>query len=377
MAGVRVLCLLIVLLMALNSVAAQDIRAGGNADHVCRFEENKAFARRPIPSHQITTKFLTKPHGDADVDQIKKHFIYSAILGRFAAAELSKSSLRQCSFGSTIDPSLDLYFELFSIGQNVHNECSLSRCARSLSDLLQSANIDQQAFQKLVDAIVKAMRRSDSPDPRYLRLGLQRATVEAYRHIYSAGTKERIFADLSPQDFQDIGFDEFISWFKRQQNALRKEDDKAPSLQVPSVSVLSPAQIGDAQCAPNPDVRVEELNIDRQGWGQKSIILINHGYKADGLAGIDNAALRAICPPGQNNLDAVDALPWRDMAGQISCHRERMNRDRWLIVFSKEEPVKTSADMRRYAQAIAQALKADRCVHPELRMFVVNFLQQR
>ena len=188
-AAVRALCLLIISLAALNSVSAQDAPADTVAGGTCSFEGNKAFERRPSPALEITTKFIAKPDTSADVKQMRMHFIFSRILGRYASRQIYSASLRRCSFTAELDASFDLHFELNSIGSNVHDECSLSRCAGWLSDLLGSAVIDQTAFSNTTDEIVKTFRRFDTAHLRNLRLGVSRAVQEAYRQITGRGHK--------------------------------------------------------------------------------------------------------------------------------------------------------------------------------------------
>jgi hypothetical protein len=378
-AAVRALCPLIIVLAVLSSVSAQDAPADKVAGGTCSFEGNKAFARRPSPALEITAKFIAKPDTNADVRQMRMHFIFSRILGRYASTQIYSSSLRRCSFTAELAASFDLHFELNSIGSTVHDECSLTRCAQWLSDLLESLVTDQTAFKNAADGIVKTYRSFDTAHLKNLRhLGMIRAAQESYRHIYRPGTQERIFVDLSAEDFVDLGFEEFDAWFRSQQRALRAAGDRADVPRQPSPGAsVSNGQTEDVHCAINRSISVEELNIDHHGWGQQSIILINHGFKKYGLSGISNATLRALCPPHEKNSDGLDGQPWREMAGRISCSRDGLNRDRWLILFSNEEPVATSAEMRRYAVAIAQALKADQCVHPELRILLANFSQPR
>lgn len=366
-----ILCFLALANDELNPVRAQEAPAGRASDNSCGFEDNKGFERRPIGGHHITSKFVTKPDAQADARKIRTHFIYSRILGTYASRQLSSSSLRRCAFTAETDASLDLHFELHGIGSNVHDECSLSRCARWLSDLIETTIIDAQAFSTTTKSVVEAFRSFDSPNPQYLRLGLRRATVEAYRHIYPTGSKEQILLDLSADDFVDLRFGEFTAWFSDQQTALRHA---AQTRAAPP----SNSSADGASCTALPDLPIEELSINRHGWGQQSIILIKNAFRKDGIDGISNLPLRTICHPNQQNLDDVeDTSAWRKMIGRVSCTRERVNRDRWLILFSKNEPVATSAEMRSYAQSIAGILKGDSCADPGLRIILTHFMQQK
>lgn len=54
-----------------------------------------------------------------------------------------------------------------------------------------------------------------------------------------------------------------------------------------------------------------------------------------------------------------------------------MNGDKWLILFSKHEPVASRSEMSAYAHRIAQALEAGACVSPPIQVFIANFLQSR
>lgn len=305
--------------------------------------------------------------------------MYAHVLGRLASTQLFKSSRARCAFGTEIDPQFNLRFELFSIGQNVHDECSLSRCASLPSDLLGSVDIDRRAFSDAVDAVVNAARRYDSADLKSPSVSAKRAATEAYRYIYQPGTKERIYVDLSPDDFLTIGFDEFVSWFRGQQSALRElQSVQESSRRVPAPDVSSHTKTEDVSCASAPDVSIEDLNIDHHGWGHQSIIMIKNGWRHEGILGIDNTALRAICHRDQKDLDSLNAARWSEVVGRVSCAREQMSdRDRWLIVFSNQETAKTGAEMRRYAIESAQAFKTDRCVDPGLRIVVVHFLKPR
>jgi hypothetical protein len=361
----------------LTCILTQNLLVRSAFAQACTFQNSKAFDRLPVPAHRIIARFVAKPAANADAEEIREYFIHSLILGKYSSRQLYDSSLGRCSFSAEVDASLDLSFELFSLGRNVHDECSFSKCAQWLSDALQYSPIDARVFANAVDAITESVRKSDTYDVKNLRLGVRRATQEAYRHIYAAGSKERILVDLSAEDFLAAGFDNFAGWFARQQAVLKNLEDNKASLPQPPASDpgRSEPRTDNEDCRTHHDVSVQQLDIDRHGWGQRSIILINHAFESDGVSEIDNATLRAFCHPSDR--DALETPPWRDMAGRIWCTRERLNQDRWLILFSKTEPVPTAADMTRFANGIARTIGADRCINRELRIFVANFTQQQ
>jgi hypothetical protein len=366
------LALIAILAAILTQVALQR----GAFAQACSLEKNKAFDRLPVPTHRIVAKFLAKPAANADAEQIKRHLMYSAILAKHSSRQLHDSSLGRCTFGSEVDASLEISFELFSLGRNVHDECSFSKCAQWLSDVLQYSPIDARGFANAINSIAETRRKSDTYDLKYPSLAVQRAAQEAYRHIYSAGSRERILVDLSAEDFQAAKYDDFAAWFAHQQAVLQTPgDSRDPSQLTDSVGSAPTADYED--CGTRHDVKVEQLDIDQQGWGHRSIILINHAFERDGIPGIDNPTLRAFCHPRDSGHEGLDVGPWRDMAGRIWCTRERLNRDRWLILFSKTEPVPAAADMARFAEGIARTIAADRCISPELQIFVVNFTRQK
>jgi hypothetical protein len=366
--------LLTISLGELNSATAQDASVVGAAGNACGLDKIKGFERRPVATHQVTANFIAKPDAGADVSEIKKYVSYLHVLAKFSSRQLYKSSSGRCAFGANTDTSPNLHFELFSIGQNVHDECSLRRCARSLSDLIQTAIMDQGGFSQTIDALAAAIRRSDSVDFRYPWLAARNALQEVYRHIYPPGTRERILVDISSDDFLHMRFDDFSAWFKTQQAALRDANDRPGPLAATSPPPT--AQTEDLPGGTTRDVDVEELSIDSHGWGHQSIILMDHAYEREGIAGIENATLRALCHPSGKDTE-LDVEPWREMVGRLSCHREVLGRDRWLSLYSKKEPTATGAEMVRYAQAIAQVLRSDQRPYPGLRVIVAKFSRQK
>jgi hypothetical protein len=358
---------LIVVLVAFSIVSSA-------AGDTCGPDKIRGFDRRPVATHQVTANFIAKPDAGADGNEIKRYVRYLHVLAKFSSRQLYKSSSGRCAFGANTDTSLNLHFELFSIRQDVHDECSLRRCAQTLSDLIGTASMEQAGFSETIDALAASIRRSDSADLKYPWLAARNALQEVYRHIYPAGTRERILVDISSDDFLRLNFDDFSAWFKKQQAALRnateREGPKATASPRPT------AETEDLPGATTGDVDVKELSIDHHGWGHQSIILIDHAYEREGIAGIGNVTLRALCHPSGNDV-GLNAEPWREMVGRLSCHREVLGRDKWLSLYSKNEPPATGADMMRYAQAIAEVLKSDQRPYPGLRIIVGNFLREK
>jgi hypothetical protein len=314
--------------------------------------------------------FFVKPAAEASDSEVKHYVEYLHVLAKFASRRLFKASSGHCSFGASTDTSLNVIFELYNIGENVHDECSLNRCVRALSDLIESTPMNPDDFSKTIDELVTQTQRTDAVDFSYPGLAARNALQEVYRHIYSPGTRERVLVDISPNDFTNIHFGDFSAWIKEQQAALRNSQGKK------DLSFASPApsrmQTQDAPVTKAYDLQVEELSIDHHGWGHQSIILIDHAYEREGIAGIDNHTLRAVCHPNRNG-GPLDLTPWREMADRLACHREFIGRDKWLCLYSKKEPPATSAEMAHYAQAIVDLFKSDEHVPAGLRVIVAKF----
>jgi hypothetical protein len=374
LAGIAAAWLVTIALVFSTASSAQEATTRDGAQD-CKFQA-KGFERRPGPIHEITAKFILKPASGADAAQLKRHVIYSHLLGRVSSDRVFKTSLRRCTFGTEIGVTLDLRFQLFNINQNIHDECSLGYCARLLSGEIQSLDIDQQTFSNAIDSVVEAGRRRDSLDLRWPLLSADRAVGEAYRHIYPPGARGRIFDDVWHEDYERMAFDDFAGWFKQQQSRLRSfEPMEAPS---PRAETSFPDESrGRPGCEPARRVDVQELNIEHHGWGHRALIMIKSGYTREGRTGIDNAVLRGFCHPDEGHPDGLDAPPWREMAGELQCFRRlTLGGDRWLVLYSSKPPAKTSAEMLRFARGMAQTLEADGCIAPDLRLLVINFLKQ-
>jgi hypothetical protein len=365
--------LLTISVVPLKCAMAQGPAKTESAGNTCNTKTIKGFERRPTATHQVTAHFLVKPTDGATDGAIRNHIEYLHVLAKFSSRELFKATSGSCAFGANTDTGLNLNFELFGIGQNVHDECSLNRCASALSSLIESAVISPNDFSRTIDDLVAGIRGSQSVGFEYPVLAAGNAVQEVYRHIYSPGAPERILFDISASDFASIRFDNFSTWFKAQQEALR--NGQAPKGQPAVEPPLSRRSMEDVPVATAHDLEVEELNVDHHGWGHESIILIDHAYEREGIFGIENATLRAVCHPKSSNAP-LQAQPWQEMADRLACRREFIGRDKWLCLYSKKEPRTTVAEMMRYAHAIADLFKSDDRVHPGLRVIVAKFSGQ-
>jgi hypothetical protein len=129
------------------------------------------------------------------------------------------------------------------------------------------------------------------------------------------------------------------------------------------------------------DNAVEAQQRARKQWSYIGAYDVDPEYKGRGLqlefiVDIVNATLRDFCNLKGQRLNGTYAFPWNEMRDNITCSRERLNEYRWLLLHATRLP-STSADRWRYAQGIAKTLQADQCVHPDLQVFVLNFLQQK
>lgn len=350
-------------------LANATIATGATSD-MCSSSAVTGFERRSAARHQVIARFIARPSDSADAGEIRRFATNLQIFARLSHTRLYKTSSGQCSFGGSMDTSLNLTYELVSIGQNEHDECSFNRCVRALAKTIESAAVSQDDFAGTINGIVQAIRRSDSINFRYPGLAANNALQEVYRHIYLPGTRERTMVDISADDFLKVRFEDFYRWFKIQQTALRS------GYIEPLSSFSSSSQTADISGSATHEIDVEELNIDHHGWGHRSIILLDHAFEREGIDGIENATLRTFCHPNGKSTE-MKLEPWREMADRLSCHRDILGKDKWLGIFSKREPPATDADMMRYARAIAQLFESDDRPHVGLRIIVAKFLQQQ
>jgi hypothetical protein len=188
-------------LVALPHASAQDIP--------CPFKEHPAFERPENSRSVIRAKFIERP--GADEGQMKTHVIYAQILGVLAAEQLSKAMHRQCVFVPHID-SLGVHFILWSTWSRSPKFCAVNVCTRSLSELLSAVVVDEPEFADAVNAVSTVHTIYDA--------------MRDFGQICPTGSCppgsiERIYNELSPDDYRSAEFEGFSSWFARQQSALR------------------------------------------------------------------------------------------------------------------------------------------------------------
>jgi hypothetical protein len=235
-----------------------------------------------------------------------------------------------------------------------------------LSDSLQSKAIDRSEFTNLTRSIVRHSRPEDSTNiPTRLDRAVAAAS-EALRHVYQLGSMEQLLVAPSPEEIESVEFEAFSEWLTAQRDGLRNSVLTASPSESPSgPSASSPVD----NCAPARNVRVENLTVDHHGWGNQSIILLENGYGHEpGVPPrIENTALRNLCQ---------GALHRNELNGRVACfHWAKSLTDAgWLVMYATKDP---PVDLQRYAQAIAKSVEADGCLHPGLRLLVVNFSNQQ
>jgi hypothetical protein len=358
--------------LALLLLVASDAIAISASNSTCDVAEIGGFDRAPSPVYRLTTNFPVKP--DADANEVRSDITNLHVLADLSVGRSYQASSGQCTFSAGANTPLNLSFELYSINQSIPDECSLSRCVRLLWQLIESVAPDEVEFSRTIDRLVAARRRSDSVDFRYPGLAARNALQEVYRHVYPAETREGILVNISSRDFLRIDFAEFKAWLKVQQAVLRNANERKELR--PPVAPAPPAPMGSTPRGRTGDLDIEELEIERHGWGHQSIAVIRNAWGREGIAGIENAALRALCHPNENNAVREVEL-WREMAGRFACRREVLGQDKWLAVYSKREPPATPTEMVRVAYAIAGAFKSDQSAPSGLRIIVANFLRSR
>jgi hypothetical protein len=269
-------------------------------------------------------------------------------------------------------------FSLPPFGGGKVDTCSIKRCAAELVDTIGSATVDELEFHKLINTITREFPPDDKL--KYPLLAAVRATAEAYRHIYPRGSREQLFFDLTNDDYRHATLSSFAAWLVQQQNRLRRlaEGESLPMSDEPA---SFNQQSGNDECVDSREVFPQMLDIDQHGWGQRSIIMISGSgvipRDDDGkITEMPDSMLRTFCDSRQPSGEVFENFPWRDMADRIRCFHERVNRDRWLILYAMHEPL-TGAQMGLYARGIAQAMQAGQCLKSGVRVLVVNFLRNQ
>jgi hypothetical protein len=103
--------------------------------------------------------------------------------------------------------------------------------------------------------------------------------------------------------------------------------------------------------------------------------MIDQGYSGSGAGGIANAALRELCPPYTTDKKTLNFLPDR-LAGRMSCVRDGLEDDRWLVVYSNKQPVATLSEMTALAESLAPALGGETCSDTRARIYIANFMRE-
>lgn len=338
-------------LVITRTSAAEEIR-GGVAKSVEDGERGRI-------GHRLIHR-LPPDASAASPDEIRTHLANENILGQFLTMKL-RSVDRRCSYGFSVDSDLSIALEAF----HTNADDSLSNeCGQRLSSLSRTVEPNEIEFDSARKAIADAKTRASSRQSTYLVLGVRSATLEVYRQLYADGTPEKIWLSLDASDFENARYDEFLNWYKRYFAGTTADAfSVAPDTRDSAVQHV---------CKARPIPMVQQLDIAKSGWGQRAVLVVDQGYSADGLAGIVNPTLRNLCPPHAQTVPAGDVASDR-LRGILSCAREYLGNDKWLVVYSNKTPVASLEEMKDLAQTIAKGLGGETCSETRSRIYVVNF----
>jgi hypothetical protein len=296
----------------------------------------------------------------ASPGEIRIHLTNEYILGRLLAMKL-RSIDRRCSYGFTVDTDFSITLE--SLNANADDSLS-NECGQQLSSLLRTVEPNEIEFDSARKAIADAKKHVSSRQSTYLALGVRSATVEVYRQLYADGTPEKIWLSLDASDFENARYDEFLNWYKRHFDGTTTD--------AFSVAPDTPDLAVQHLCKARQIPMVQQLNIAKVGWEQRAILLVDQGYSAAGSTGITNPTLRNLCPPHALTVSAGDVVSDR-LRGILSCAREHLGNDKWLVVYSNEKPVASLEEMKDLAQTIAKGLSGETCSETRSRIYIANF----
>lgn len=337
----------------------------GRAEEACKFELSREhFDRRSGPALQISASFIQPPR-DADSIQLKQHFLHTRLLGRYLSRQAYTKSSRRCSFLPMIDASGGLDFELVSINDRVHDECSLRWCASLIARTLEADGVNPSAFAQAVSLVTDATRRFETPDLRYPKTVASRAAHQAYLEIYPPESRERIFVDVSSQDYQKVQFADFNVWVAKQ----RRQSESDRERQVSPVTTDQP----DNSCSMAPDVM--RIDVRRPSPGYEAIILLNYGAENVERAQPSSLVLNALCGIGEKPQANLLSEKLSSFSNKISCSREQLHRDRWLLIFGKEYSSPNVSELDQLAHELRGALAALGCSDRRLSIYLAKFLR--
>jgi hypothetical protein len=323
-------------------------------------ETQREDGKRGRLGHRLIAQ-LPPGFSGASPDEIRNHLANEYILGQFLTTKL-RSVDRRCSYGFTVDTDFSMTLDTLktSADESLSNECG-----QRLSSLLRTIEPNEAEFDLARKRIAAAKMRASSRQSTYLALGVRSATVEAYRELYTEGTPEKIWLSLDAGDFENSRYDKFLDWYDKRFGGTTAD---AFSVAPDTPDNLTAQHV----CRIRPIPMVQQLDIAKGGWGQRAILVIDQGYSTDGLAGIENPTLRNLCPPHAQTAPA-DSGVTDQVGGILSCAREHLGKDKWLVVYSNERPVASLEEMKDLAQTIAKSLGGETCSETRSRIYVVNF----
>lgn len=357
-------------------VSDQMRAATDNADS-CHVEASEDVYRLSA-ENELVMMFVARPAPNASEAELREFFVYAIVLGRYASKKLHDLTVGQCDLTERFDyGQLELAFGYRVMARRPHDRCQVYDCLNRLTRILQLTQIESVEFSATINTIIRGIKTFEQSDLRLPMLSATRAAREAYKHIYPARSRERVFLDLSAEQFEGLNYEAFAAWHASQQSAIRDVVARRsePRTYIDELRRFERRNDDDGQksdCANPSDLDVARIDVERRGWGHETIILISYARKRELRAKIENASLRILCDPRRVDLEQLAGSVWREMADQLTCFRQEVNKDPWLVLFSKGRRMTVSESLR-YAEVIAGGIRGDVCVDRRMQIVVVGF----
>jgi hypothetical protein len=327
------------------SLAQQTALKAGRGSN-CEVSDNGGLIAS-VDSNRVDFTISIDPKDDGE--QRKRTFIYIRILTTIISNRLNELTSGRCAILPQTEPAFRWHLST-----------------------IPNSDIAIDEFRKSIEFIKHQFNIFENADLRYPTVGANRAAGEAYRHIYAEGSNEWIYTSISADDYRMADLESFIAWFK----AKREDFLNSKSVETIPPRPTSPEKTSRkvGECVVVADVKPRQLYIGRRAWGHHAIVMVRNGYDLRGQVDMRNSVLGQLCGITGSDQGAED---WRAKRDVIGCFNQSLGSDRWLILYSKREPARTSMEMTELSKAIGESMIRDKCADNKVEIIVAKFANER